>query len=226
MPTVLILGASRGIGLEFVRQYRADGWRVIAAARGDDGVAALEALGAEAHKVDLTDAGAVAGLGWKLDGEAIDVAIYNAGVIGPRTESAQPVTREDFDAVMHVNVLAPMMTLPLVLPFVEDGNRGKGGVLAVLSSRMGSIGAMESNRSWLYRVSKAGVNAAMKAVSLDARHATCVALHPGWVQTDMGGKEADLTVQQSVAGMRRVLAGVSRRDNGSFHNYDGSPLPW
>ena len=99
MPTALVLGASRGLGLEFVRQYRADGWRVIAAARSDEGVAALKALGAEAHQLDLTDAGALAGLGWKLDGESFDVAIYNAGVIGPRSEGAQPVTREDFDGV-------------------------------------------------------------------------------------------------------------------------------
>lgn len=226
MPTALILGASRGIGLEFVRQYRADGWRVIAAARTPEGVAALKALGAEAHQADLTDPGAVAGLGWKLDGESLDMAIYNAGVLGPRTEGAQPVTREDFDRVMHVNVLGPMMALPLVLPYVETGQGGHGGVLAVLSSRMGSLGSMDSNGSWLYRVSKAGVNAALKSVSLDARHATCLAMHPGWVQTDMGGKAADITPQQSVKGMRQLLAGAKRRDNGSFFNYDGTPIPW
>ena len=226
MPTALVLGASRGLGLEFVRQYRADGWRVIAAARSDEGVTALNALGAEAHKLDLTDAAAVAGLGWKLDGETLDVAIYNAGVIGPRSETAQPVTREEFDAVMHTNVLGPMMALPLLLPLVEAGNHGRGGVLAVLSSRMGSIGAMDSNRSWLYRVSKASANAALKSVSLDARHAICVALHPGWVQTDMGGPKADITPHQSVSGMRRVLAGVTHHDNGSFHNYDGTSIPW
>ncbi|MGO4307653.1 MULTISPECIES: SDR family oxidoreductase [unclassified Cupriavidus] len=226
MPTALVLGASRGLGLEFVRQYRADGWRVIAAARSDEGVAELKALGAEAHKLDVTDAAAMAGLGWKLDGESLDVAIYNAGVIGPRTEGAQPVTREDFDAVMHTNVLGAMMALPVMLPFVETGNQGRGGVLAVLSSRMGSISAMDSNRSWLYRVSKAAANAALKSISLDARHATCVALHPGWVQTDMGGPKADITARQSVSGMRRVLAGVTHRDNGSFHNYDGTAIPW
>ncbi|MEN7529989.1 SDR family oxidoreductase [Cupriavidus sp. DL-D2] len=226
MPTALVLGASRGLGLEFVRQYRADGWRVIAAARSDEGIEAIKALGAEAHKLDLTDAAAVAGLGWKLDGETIDVAIYNAGVIGPRTEGAQPIPKQDFDAVMHSNVLGPMMALPLLLPFVETGNHGRGGVLAVLSSKMGSIGGMESNRAWMYRISKAAVNAVLKSVSLDARHAICVALHPGWVQTDMGGPQADLTPQQSVAGIRRTLAGLTQTDNGSFHNYDGTPIPW
>ncbi|WP_137923598.1 SDR family oxidoreductase [Cupriavidus sp. 2SB] len=226
MPTALVLGASRGLGLEFVRQYRADGWRVIAVARSDEGIEAIKALGAEAHKLDLTDAAAVAGLGWKLDGETIDVAIYNAGVIGPRTEGAQPIPKQDFDAVMHSNVLGPMMALPLLLPFVETGNHGRGGVLAVLSSKMGSIGGMESNRAWMYRISKAAVNAVLKSVSLDARHAICVALHPGWVQTDMGGPQADLTPQQSVAGIRRTLAGLTQTDNGSFHNYDGAPIPW
>ncbi|AOY92037.1 short chain dehydrogenase [Cupriavidus sp. USMAA2-4] len=226
MSTVLILGASRGIGLEFVRQYRADGHRVIATARSEAGIEALQALGAEAHRVDLTDPAAVAGLGWKLDGEAVDVAIYNAGVIGPRSEGAQPVQQQDFDEVMHVNVLGPMMALPLLLPLVEAGRGGQGGVLAVLSSRMGSIGAMDSNRSWLYRTSKAAVNAVLKCVSLDARQATCVALHPGWVRTDMGGSGADLAVEDSVGGMRRVLAGASRADNGSFHAYDGAELPW
>lgn len=226
MPTALILGASRGIGLEFVRQYRADGWRVIATARSDAGLAALAALGAETHRVDLTDASEVGGLGWALDGESLDVAIYNAGVIGPRTEGAQPISVEEFDEVMHANVMGPMMVLPLVLPFVETGRGGKGGVLAVLSSRMGSIGGMESNRSWLYRVSKAAVNAVLKSLSLDARHAICVALHPGWVRTDMGGSTADLSPQQSVTGMRRVIADVTRQDNGQFRNYDGALLPW
>lgn len=226
MPTALVLGASRGIGLEFVRQYRADGWRVIATARREEDVAMLKDLGVDAHRVDLTDTGAVAGLGWKLDGESLDVAIYNAGVIGPRTHGAQPVTREDFDAVMHVNVLGAMMALPMVLPYVETGNGGRGGVLAVLSARMGSIALMESNGSWLYRVSKTALNAAMRAVSIEARRATCMAFHPGWVQTDMGGGQATVTPHDSVVAMRRMIASATRKHNGSFHNYDGTALPW
>ncbi|CAG9175832.1 SDR family oxidoreductase [Cupriavidus pampae] len=226
MPTVLVVGASRGIGLEFVRQYRGDGWRVIATARREEDVAALRALGAEAHLLDVTDPGAVAGLGWKLDGETLDVAVYNAGVMSPRTQGAQPVTPQDFDAVMHVNVLGAMMALPLMLPSVEVGGGGKGGVLAVLSSRMGSIGGMEANSAWLYRVSKAALNAVLRAVSIDARHATCLAFHPGWVQTDMGGGNADVTPHDSVAGMRRMIASATRKHHGSFHNYDGAALPW
>ena len=225
----LILGASRGIGLETVKQYRADGWRVIATVRTQGAAQALQALGAETHVLDLTDANAVAGLAWKLDGEALDVAIYVAGIYGPRTQGATPVSQADFDAVMHTNVWGPMSVLPAVLPMVEAGRNDAeepGGVLAVISSRMGSIGDMAGNGGWLYRASKAAVNAVLRAVSIDAKHATCLTFHPGWVQTDMGGAGAAITPQESVAGIRRVIAGATRADNGGFRNYDGSVIEW
>jgi len=227
--TALILGASRGIGLETVKQYRADGWRVIATVRTQEAAQALQALGVETHVLDLTDANAVAGLAWKLDGEALDVAIYVAGIYGPRTQNATPVSQADFDAVMHTNVWAPMGVLPAVLPMVEAGHNGAdepGGVLAVISSRMGSIGDMEGNGGWLYRASKAAVNAVLHALSFDAKNATCLTFHPGWVQTDMGGAGAAITPQESVAGIRRVIAGATRADNGGFRNYDGSVIEW
>lgn len=227
--TALILGASRGIGLETVKQYRADDWRVIATVRTQDAAQALQALGAETHVLDLTDANAVAGLAWKLDGEALDVAIYVAGIYGPRTQGATPVSQADFDAVMHTNVWAPMGVLPAVLPMVEAGRNGAdepGGVLAVISSRMGSIGDMTGNGGWLYRASKAAVNAVLRGVSIDAKNATCLTFHPGWVQTDMGGAGAAITAQESVAGIRRVIAGAARADNGGFRNYDGSVIEW
>ncbi|MCT7314745.1 SDR family oxidoreductase [Ralstonia sp. CHL-2022] len=227
--TALILGASRGIGLETVKQYRADGWRVIATVRSQEAAEELQALGAETHVLDLTDANAVAGLAWKLDGEALDVAIYVAGIYGPRTQGATPVSQADFDAVMHTNVWAPMGVLPAVLPMVEAGRNGAdeaGGVLAVISSRMGSIGDMAGNGGWLYRASKAAVNAVLRGVSIDAKNATCLTFHPGWVQTDMGGAGAAITPQESVAGIRRVIAGATRADNGEFRNYDGSVIEW
>lgn len=227
--TALILGASRGIGLETVKQYRADGWRVIATVRSQEAAQELQALGAETHVLDLTDANAVAGLAWKLDGEALDVAIYVAGIYGPRTQGATPVSQADFDAVMHTNVWAPMGVLPAVLPMVEVGRNGAdedGGVLAIISSRMGSIGDMGGNGGWLYRASKAAVNAVLRGVSIDAKNATCLTFHPGWVQTDMGGAGAAITPQESVAGIRRVIAGATRADNGGFRNYDGSVIEW
>jgi NAD(P)-dependent dehydrogenase (short-subunit alcohol dehydrogenase family) len=225
MKTALILGASRGIGMEFVRQYRDDGWRVIATARDENGLAALRELGAEPLKLDVTRIESVSGLPWQLDGETLDVAVYNAGVNSVRTTGLAPVTQAEFDRVFHTNVLGAMQAAPLVLPFVEAA----GGTFGFLSSRMGSIALMESNGSWLYRASKAAINSVVKATSLEARRATCVAMHPGWVRTDMGGTNADIDVQTSVAGMRRVLArapGERATHNGGFFNYDGSALAW
>ncbi|VVE60298.1 short-chain dehydrogenase [Pandoraea anapnoica] len=225
MKTALIIGASRGIGMEFVRQYREDGWRVFATARNEDGLAALRALDAEALKLDVTRVESLSGLSWQLDGVELDVAVYNAGVNSERTTGLAPITKDEFDRVFHTNVLGAMQVAPLVLPFVEAA----GGSFGFLSSRMGSVELMESNGSWLYRASKAAVNSVVKAVSLEAQRATCVAMHPGWVRTDMGGENADIDVETSVAGMRRVLArapGERATHNGGFYNYDGTPFPW
>ena len=230
--TALILGASRGIGLETVKQYRADGWRVIATVRSQEAAQELQALGAETHVLDLTDSAATAGLAWKLDGEALDVAIYVAGIYGPRTQRAEPVSRADFDAVMHTNVWAPMGVLPAVLPMVEAGHHGAGGadepggVLAVISSRMGSIGDMEGNGGWLYRASKAAANAVLHALSFDAEQATCLTFHPGWVQTDMGGAGAPVPVELSVGNILARLDRLTREDSGAFLDHEGGTLPW
>jgi NAD(P)-dependent dehydrogenase (short-subunit alcohol dehydrogenase family) len=149
MPTALIIGASRGIGHELARQYRADGWRVIATARKPQDLANLQQLGAEAHELDVTNLEAIAGLGWKLDDEKIDTAWLVAGLYGPRQDGFP--TQDDFDSVMHTNVLAAMRLLPIVAPLVA-ATRGK---LGVLSSRMGSIGSRSSAGGSLYRASKA-----------------------------------------------------------------------
>jgi NAD(P)-dependent dehydrogenase (short-subunit alcohol dehydrogenase family) len=222
MPTALIIGASRGIGHEMVRQYRADGWRVIATARQPADCDALRQLGAEAHQLDVTNAEAIGGLGWKLDDEKIDHAWLVAGVYGPRHDGFP--TQQEFDAVMHTNVLAAMRLLPIVGPLVAN-TRGK---LAVISSRMGSIGERTSNQGSLYRASKAALNSVLAdaALTYGPQGATCLTFHPGWVQTDMGGASATLTVEQSAAGLRATLARATPAQNGAFLNYDGTPIPW
>ncbi|SFF62230.1 Short-chain dehydrogenase [Duganella sp. CF458] len=222
MALALVIGASRGIGLELVRQYLADGWRVIATARSKEDVAMLADMGAEAHRLDVTNVEAVAGLGWKLDGEQLDVAILNAGVYGPRTDGFP--LQVDFDAVMHTNVLSAMRLLPIVAPLVGAG-RGK---LAVMSSRMGSLSERQGCTGSLYRASKAALN----SVLVDTAHqfgpqgATCVALHPGWVRTDMGGPGAALSVEESVRGLRKVLAELPASEQAVYRDYDGSPIGW
>lgn len=224
MPTALIIGASRGIGLELARQYRDHGFRVIATARGYEDCQKLREMGMEAHQLDVCNLEHCAALGWKLDDEKIDVAILGAGVYGPHTQALQTPTAADFDSVMHTNVLAAMRILPIIAPLVGAAE----GKLAVISSVMGSIGQRESAMGWLYRASKAALNSVLRDVSLDyAKHkAICVAMHPGWVRTDMGGAEADLSVEQSAAGIRTSLAALAPVQNGSFIDYQGHPIAW
>ena len=219
---VLVIGASRGLGREFVTQYLADGAQVTATARRPDDVAALEAQGATAFVLDVADATSASGVAWRVDNAGFDVVIVNAGVYGPDTAGLDTPAEADFDAVMHTNVLGAMRVIPQLADALAPSAR-----LAVLSSRMGAIGERESSRGWLYRASKAALNSVLKDASLGfAGKATCIAFHPGWVQTDMGGAGADLTPAQSVADMRRTLAGVTPAQTGSFLNHDGTPLAW
>ncbi|HKX41445.1 MAG TPA: SDR family oxidoreductase [Burkholderiaceae bacterium] len=218
----LIIGASRGIGLEFVRQYRADGWDVTATARGETSLAALRELGATALALDVTSTESASHLGRQLDGQAFDVVVHVAGVYGPRSTGLEPPTDDEFAHVMRANVLGPMRVLPVLADAFAPGAK-----LAVLSSRMGAIGPRTTHQGWLYRASKAAVNSVLKDVSqvLSGR-CICVSLHPGWVRTDMGTDAADLSPEQSVADMRRLIARLTPADNGRFFNHDGTSIDW
>jgi NAD(P)-dependent dehydrogenase (short-subunit alcohol dehydrogenase family) len=220
--SVLVIGASRGIGLELVRQYRALGSAVTGTARDEAGAQRLRELGAKALQLDVCSAVSASGLAWQVDGEAFEVVVLNAGVFGPRSRALDTPTQATFDEVMHTNVLGPMRVLPQLADALAPGAR-----VAVLSSRMGSIGLRSSADGWLYRASKAALNSVLKDLSLVWAHqALCVALHPGWVRTDMGGQGADLDVTQSVAGLRQVLASLGPADHGCLIDHQGAHLPW
>jgi NAD(P)-dependent dehydrogenase (short-subunit alcohol dehydrogenase family) len=223
MKQVLVIGASRGLGLEFVRQHVADGARVVATARDAAGLDRLRAAGATQRiELDVADAVSVSGLARALDGATFDVAIYNAGVYGPRLSAPEAPAVADFDAVMHTNVLGAMRVLPQLSGVLAPGAR-----LAVISSRMGSIGLRANGTGWLYRASKAALNSVLKDLSfVYAGRAICAAFHPGWVKTDMGGAGADLEVHDSVAALRRSIAALTAQHHGGFFGHDGAPLAW
>jgi NAD(P)-dependent dehydrogenase (short-subunit alcohol dehydrogenase family) len=225
MPTVLVIGASRGIGLEFTRQYREAGATVFATHRGEDDRIRLRDLGANTLKLDVTRTEDVAGIAWQLDGEKVDMAIVNAGVYGMRTSSIQqPPSDEQFDLVMRTNVLASMRLMPVLAPLLAPTQ----GTLAFISSRMGSIQEASASYGMLYRVSKAAVNMVAKLAHADYAPVgvRVLALHPGWVRTDMGGPSAAISVEESAAGLKKVLTGIGPGDTGKFFNYDGSEIAW
>jgi len=227
MPTVLITGANRGLGLEFARQYAADGWRVIACARHAD-AATLQALTASgsqvsAHALDVTDHAAVDRLAAGLSGTGIDVLLNVAGVMGSKRFGA--VDYAEWTGVLAVNVLAPMKMAEAFVEHVASSEQKK---IVTLSSRMGSIGDNTSGGYYAYRSAKAAANAVMKSLALDlaGRGIIAVPIHPGWVRTDMGGASAPLTAPDSVAAIRKVIAALTTADSGRFLQYEGKELPW
>ena len=216
MAVILVIGASRGIGLALVQEYAQAGWQVLATVRDAEGQARVQALGAQAFLVDVLQPESVTALATALAGQQIDLAMYVAGVI--RRPNARTVpTQADFDAVMHTNVLGAMQLLPQIGPIVE----ASGGMFAFISSSMSQIEGVDDSEAWLYRVSKAALNMAVASAQHDYPGARLITLDPGWVQTDMGGDEAPLTVQQSVSDMRETLASVSDADKGRLLHHDG-----
>ena len=166
--------------------------------------------------MDVAKSESVSGLAWQLDGEKIDVALYVAGVVD-RADARTPPTQPDCDRLMHANVLGAMQVIPQVAPMVEAAH----GKCVFISSAMGQIKGVASSHSWTYRASKAALNMAVASAQNDYPRAIMVAMSPGWVQTDMGGAGATLTVQDSVASMRSAIARLEAKHKGQFLNYDG-----
>ena len=235
MPSVLITGANRGIGLAFAHSFAADGWRVHACCRDPDGaedLAALSVVMASAdtagavmlHRLDVTDGSRIAGLSRELAGEAIDVLVNNAGVMGPGTGFGEM----DYDGwlpVFETNTLAPMR---MAEGFVEQVAKSGRKLIVNISSIMGSLGENAGGGAIIYRSSKAALNMVSKSLSaeLAPRGITVIVFHPGWVSTDMGGPDAAVTPGESVEGMRAVIERVTPNDSGRFFNFDGHEIQW
>jgi NAD(P)-dependent dehydrogenase (short-subunit alcohol dehydrogenase family) len=218
MPHVLITGANRGLGLEFARQYKEAGWDVVATARQSS--PELEALSV-VETLDMQDLDAVERFGDRLD--RLDLLIANAGTYGPREVTTADEAREWAETFV-VNTIAPYLLAQSVLPLVEASS----GKLIAVSTKMGSIEDNTSGGFLAYRSSKAALNAAWRNLAIEAHTRGVIAamLHPGWVQTRMGGASAPLEPEESIAGMRKVIEGLTLDQSGGFFSYDGTTVPW
>ena len=231
MQTVLITGANRGLGLEFCRQYAKDKWRVIAACRNPSAAKALIVLAEQypnlqIEMLDMADFAQIDALSARLADEAIDVLLNNAGVYPDKSDRG--LGQLDYQAWSDgfwINSIAPVKLAEAFLPHIQ---RGRTKLIVSVSSLMGSMTDNQSGGSLLYRSSKAALNAAMKSLSVDLlpRSIGILILHPGWVRTDMGGKNALIDVEESVTGMRHQIEAFNLDQTGSFLKYDGSILPW
>jgi NAD(P)-dependent dehydrogenase (short-subunit alcohol dehydrogenase family) len=222
VPTVLITGAGRGLGLELARQYAADGWNVIGTVRGSPG--ALGKTGARVLKLDVSSFDQARSLREELKNEPIDVLFCNAGIIGKRGAALGSFEFPDWESVFRVNVLGAAAVIEAL---VDNVAASGGKTIAVMSSRLGSI-SEASGMTLPYATSKAALNMLAKglAATLAPRGITVVALSPGWVRTDMGGAGAPLAPETSVKGLRKVLEGVRPEDSGGFFSHEGARIPW
>lgn len=222
MPSVVVIGASRGIGRELARQYAADGWEVFATVRKPSDEADLGTIpGVDTLLADVNDEASLTEVASRLP-EAVDLLILNAG-INVRESKLADVDPAKWANLMQVNALGPLLVARMLGGTVRDG-----GTIAALSSTLGSIGLNSGGGLYSYRMSKAALNAGLKtlAVELKPRSIAVAALHPGWVKTDMGGAGAEVEIPDSVAGLRRVIAGLTPDKTGCFVDYRGNALPW
>jgi NAD(P)-dependent dehydrogenase (short-subunit alcohol dehydrogenase family) len=229
MPSILITGANRGLGLEFAKQYASAGYRVFAAARAPQQAHELSALAAReralsVHALDVADAASIGALARELSGEAIDILLNNAGVMGPKRQSFGQIDYEGMVETFRINAIAP---LQMAEAFVEQVARSERKMMVAITSGMGSIDD-SSGGSYAYRASKAALNMSYHNLALDlkARGIIAFVINPGWVQTDMGGARAPLPVEASIAAMRKVFDSMTLEQSGSFMNYKGGTLTW
>jgi NAD(P)-dependent dehydrogenase (short-subunit alcohol dehydrogenase family) len=229
--TILITGANRGIGFELTQQYAEAGWRVIACCREPDKAQALDDVSNDfgeqvsIYRLDVTNSEHIKALVTFIGDRPIDILLNNAGIYGQRDASLGNTDEDKWLQTFRVNTIAPIKVMEA---FIDVVGASKRKVFASITSKMGSIADNTSGGSYVYRSSKAALNAAMKSAvnDLKGRGISVVVIHPGWVQTDMGGPSGLLSVEQSAKAIRELLGRVSIEDTGKFFNYDGTVIPW
>ncbi|WFB49057.1 SDR family oxidoreductase [Vibrio coralliilyticus] len=226
MKTVLITGANRGIGLSLVKNYLAQGWQVHATYRSEKSsqdLLELEGDNLTCHPLDVTDYQGLSEFANALP--ALDVLINNAGYYGPKGYGFGNTDIDEWRKVLEINTIAPLKLVEALFPNLQKGQLKK---IACLSSKVGSMTENTSGGGYIYRSSKAALNSVVKSLSndLSSQDFTVLALHPGWVQTEMGGPNALIDTQTSAAGLVEVIERADISRSGEFINYDGSALPW
>jgi len=229
-PTILITGANRGIGLELSEQFAEDGWQVLACCRNPADAGQLQALSErglaiELHALDVTDYAQMASLADQLANRSIDILLSNAGIYGSKGTGFGEVDAEEWRQVLEVNTIAPLM---LAQAFVEQVAASQQKLVAVISSKVGSIADNSSGGSYIYRSSKTAVNQVVKSLSIDlaGRDIAVISLHPGWVQTEMGGPNAEIGTDESVSGLKSILQSAGLAQSGQFIEFNGNSIPW
>jgi len=226
MKTALITGANRGIGLEFVRQLKDKGYTIIGCCRNPSTANELNALADEVIQLDVTNDNDIAALKQKLHNRPIDLLVNNAGTSGERGVTIGNVNRENFIEIFNVNCVSVVKLSDALLPNLQSSKEKN---ILVISSRMGSISDNDSGRSYAYRASKAALNCAMRSFAIDvkAQGINVMLIHPGWVKTDMGGIDALVDVQTSVAGMlKQAEQQFSKSHAAVLHRFDGAEIAW
>ena len=225
---VLITGANRGLGLEFAKQYANNGWSVLACCRDPSSASELLALAATQTRVrvlalDVADFSQIDSLATQLKNEHIDVLINNAGVYPHATFG--DINYADWADAFKINSMAP---LKMAEAFVQHITRSQLKKIATLTSKMGSIDDNTSGESYSYRSSKTAVNMVMKSLSIDLKPygISVITLHPGWVQTDMGGPNGLINTQTSVTGLRQCIDALNMSNTGQFMAYDSKIIGW
>jgi NAD(P)-dependent dehydrogenase (short-subunit alcohol dehydrogenase family) len=226
MPTVLVTSASRGIGFEFARQYAAEGWHVLAACREPAAATELAAIGAgvELVAMDVTDLASVRAAAGASDAP-VHLLVNSAGIMGQLDDLPGNVDYGEWARVLDVNTMGPVRVLDAFVPRLAAA----GGAKALtITSGMGSLSDIRSGTAMMYRTSKAAINMAMRARALQLRDRgiTVAVINPGWVRTDMGGPGASISVEQSIAAMRKVIDALTPDQAGSFLNWKGGTYPW
>ncbi len=224
MSSILIAGANRGIGAEFVRQYLAAGWRVLGTARDEAGLAAIRAAGAQSLQLDITDDASITALAEMLSGVPLDAVIANAGISGDLTLPVAAIGFEEMLRVFDTNLFGVLLLTRALKSNLLAGDRR----LALgMSSLMSSIASNDWGTQYCYRASKTALNAAWRSLADEWRPdgITCVLLRPGFVKTDMTNHQG-MEVDISVSGMRRVVEGLALADSGRVIGFDGLDVPW